>query len=364
MNIQDYSDGSKTIDFKTIWNEAILKLGHSTIIVTGKTGVGKSTLINAVFSKDVAETGVGRPITQQINEYSLEHFPISIIDTKGLELDGFKSTKDELIEEITRRSKDPDPSKHINVCWYCIFDGLNRIEPAEIDCLKELSKFVRVIVVLTQSYFSDSTLYDTIKNDPELFQADIKIVKVVALEKANFKPYGLDKLVEITESLLPETQKSAFTAAQKIRIDLKAKKAHIIVGGAATTAGTIGAVPIPFADALALIPIQVGMLAGISATMGLDFSDGFLKTLIASTIGTTAATLSGKAIVTGLIKLIPIGGQIVGGLISGATAATLTTALGEAYIKVLEKMLSNNSEITPEKISEALREEWGENKQK
>lgn len=356
MNIQDNTNGLQSIDFKKIWKEAVLNLGHSTIIVTGKTGVGKSTLINAVFSKDVAETGVGKPITNEIKEYSLENFPISIIDTIGLELKRFKEIKKELFDEITRRRNDPDPTKHVNVCWYCINYGSGRIEPAEIEFLNELSNYVRIIVVLTQAYFSNTKFQQQVEDN--LYNTDIKIVKLVALENEGFKPYGLDKLVEITESLLPEAQKAAFAAAQKIRIDLKIKKAHLVVAGAVASATAAGAVPIPFSDAIVLVPIQVGMLAGISATMGLDFSDGFLKTLIASTLGTSTATLVGKAIVSGLFKLIPGFGSVVGGLISGATAASLTTALGEAYIKVLEKMLTNNSAITPEKVAEAMREEW------
>lgn len=34
------------------------------IVVAGKTGVGKSTLINSVFSEKVAKTGYGDPVTE------------------------------------------------------------------------------------------------------------------------------------------------------------------------------------------------------------------------------------------------------------------------------------------------------------
>ena len=44
----------------------------------------------------------------------------------------------------------------------------------------------------------------------------------------------------------------------------------------------------------------------------------------------------GRTIASNLLKLIPGVGTAVGGTISGATAGLLTTALGEAYIKILE----------------------------
>ena len=41
--------------------EKIKNLKNLNIIDAGKTGVGKSTLINAVFRDNLAETGMGKP---------------------------------------------------------------------------------------------------------------------------------------------------------------------------------------------------------------------------------------------------------------------------------------------------------------
>jgi predicted GTPase len=42
---------------------AFKELSTVTVLIAGRTGVGKSTLINAVFAGNMATTGQGRPIT-------------------------------------------------------------------------------------------------------------------------------------------------------------------------------------------------------------------------------------------------------------------------------------------------------------
>ena len=52
--------------------------------------------------------------------------------------------------------------------------------------------------------------------------------------------------------------------------------------------------------------------------------------------------------VSNLIKLIPGIGTLAGGTISGTTAGLLTTALGETYIKIMEKIY--NGEINQDTL--------------
>lgn len=107
---------------------------------------------------------------------------------------------------------------------------------------------------------------------------------------------------------------------------------------ATAVAGSFGEgfAPIPFSDAALLVPTQVGMIAGITVIFGLDINKSFLTSFVTATIGSAGATVLGKTIVSNLLKLIPGLGTVAGGLISGTTAGLLTTALGEAYIKIME----------------------------
>lgn len=46
------------------------------VMLAGRVGVGKSTLVNAIFGEQIAPTGVGRSITQSIQRYVQPHFGV------------------------------------------------------------------------------------------------------------------------------------------------------------------------------------------------------------------------------------------------------------------------------------------------
>jgi GTPase Era involved in 16S rRNA processing len=63
---------------------------HFNILILGKTGVGKSTLINGIFDfseNEGAKTGDGKPITQEFEEFTSENKKgLRFIDSKGIEM--------------------------------------------------------------------------------------------------------------------------------------------------------------------------------------------------------------------------------------------------------------------------------------
>ncbi len=78
------------------------------MLIAGRTGVGKSTLINSIFHGNMAVTGQGKPVTQTTRLISKEGIPLSIWDTRGLEMSDFKTTHDELMELVEKCAKETE----------------------------------------------------------------------------------------------------------------------------------------------------------------------------------------------------------------------------------------------------------------
>ena len=322
------------------------------VMILGKTGVGKSTLINNVFQQPLAEVGVGKPVTDCIRKYEKEDFPLAVYDTPGMELSGVNAV-DKLLSEIKQVVKlgidSGDIQKAIHCVWYCVSATSHRFEEAEKQLIDRFvaetkSYNIPVILVLTQSF----SKRDAQNLKSEIEKENLDVAQIVPVLAADYdiddeyvaRAYGLDRLITVTNSVIPEALKKTLAAVQKANLQVKNNSAHAVVASSAALAAATGAIPIPLADAAVLVPEQIGMLAGITAIYGLSLEKSTMMAVISATIGTTGTTVLGRAIVANLVKLIPGAGSIVGAAISGSTAAALTAALGEAYIGVMNAVYS------------------------
>src|SRR5712671_3121247 len=98
---------------KKALDEALRERGHVNVLVAGRTGVGKSTLVNAVFQGEVATTGQGRPVTANTREIVKEGVPLSIFDTRGLEMADYAASLKALRSFVAERQQEGDANRHI-----------------------------------------------------------------------------------------------------------------------------------------------------------------------------------------------------------------------------------------------------------
>lgn len=203
------------------------KLPPANIVVAGITGTGKSTLINAIFGADLAATGKGMPVTEQINEYQNTDIPIHIWDTVGLEIDSDKTKKsiNSIRQTIADKAELTDQFDRVHAIWYCINSGSNRYQGAELEFIKNLHSIgVPFIIVLTQC-IGDQEEINQFENqihemNKTMGMSDIDVVQVCAmpfkLRGFTIDAFGLDTLVDKTLEKLPDFIKSGFIAAQRV----------------------------------------------------------------------------------------------------------------------------------------------------
>ena len=348
------------------------------ILIVGKTGAGKSTLINSVFRAEMAETGIGRPVTQHLKKISKEGIPVNLYDTKGLELSETVQAeiKKEILDEIDKCNnlcmKNDSKSELIHACWYCIDGSVRRCEETDIEWINDIALKVPVIVVVTKG-FPKKDAREFKKRIENLNLNCSSIVPVLA-EKYEERDeededdqvvvipsYGLDKLVDVTLDVLPEGVRKAFNNAQKVSLDKKVSAARRWLTGYAATTGAIGASPIPFSDAPLLVGAQLSMLAHITAIFGLPIEKAVLTAIISSVAGVSGTTIGGKTLVSNLLKFIPGVGSVAGGAISASVASMMTIALGLAYISVLKYIVeeeNKGNEVSTEAIKEKMKEAY------
>ncbi|GAA7342918.1 YcjF family protein [Helicobacter pylori] len=157
---------------------------------------------------------------------------------------------------------------------------------------------------------------------------------------------GLEQLVDETKKCLIDAQKNKqnhFLLIQKANIQAR-KQAMIdesktIIHIASGAAGGVGLIPIPFSDALAIAPIQAGMIYKMNDAFEMDLEKSVAASLITGLLGVTAVAQVGRTLVNGLLKFIPIVGSVAG----SATAVAITEGIGFAYLKVLEKCFNDET---------------------
>ena len=150
----------------------------------GKTGVGKSTIINAVFGQDLAKTGIGKPVTQHCHAYTIPGSAITIYDSKGLET-GRDNTAilDEIYNQVKTQNSSDNSKEYIHICWYCVLDDGNRLDENEIETIKNIRQLFPVIIVITQSAGGNKTnefIGEIMKN---FSGGSIDIIPIMAVPK-------------------------------------------------------------------------------------------------------------------------------------------------------------------------------------
>lgn len=335
--------------FEQRLSEAFAALGCFNLAVFGKTGVGKSTLVNAIFGRDVARTGVGSPVTRGLVYYRHPDGFLGVYDSEGFETgtagDAIVAGLRSLVADHRTKAVD----EQIHAAWYLVRWSDRRFERGQEQFVRELADLgLPVVIVLTQVPNRDGQVHPEAAEFARYIEGlDLPISPRgrVLLTNALADPFtgspvfGLQELLDTTYDVIPAAAEAALTAAQMLDVGRKKKAVAAIINQAVMVAAGVGATPIPFADAALLVPNQVTMIARITAAYGLPPSRSRALATAGSVVLTGGATMAGRYAVTSLLKFVP-GGAVAGSAISATVAGTLTKAVGHAWARVCEFALS------------------------
>ncbi len=277
------------------------------ILLMGATGVGKSSLINGLFGQEVAKAGVGKSLTQHLEKYVDEEKGLILWDTKGIEAKDYQNT----MESLKKEMEDLDEKRAIDVAYLCVKETSSRVEEREKELLnltKEWNIPTIVVFTNTQEKAGDAFVKEAQKiiNEEWGFKGFIRAyarVNSVAFSFRGMEVHveGLKELVDETKKCLIDAKKNKerhFLLIQKANIQAGKQamidKSKTIIHVASGAAGAVGLIPIPFSDALAIAPIQAGMIYKMNDAFGVKMEDSIAASLITGLLGVTAVAQVGE----------------------------------------------------------------------
>jgi uncharacterized protein (DUF697 family)/GTPase SAR1 family protein len=347
--VKDFASADVTRMYREEYAQALNSLGRFNLAIFGKTGTGKSTLVNAIFGQDVAATGTGRPVTTGLDYYVHPNGILGVYDSRGFETGEAGDRILKALEDIVSASRGGEASEQIHAAWYTVRWSDRRFEEHQGAFVRRLHDLgLPVLFVLTQV---------PCNAQGQIHEEALEFARYIAgqglplagegrvyLTNAKEDPFlgtvvfGLQELLDATFDTIPEVAVEALSAAQQLDWGRKRQAAKKIITASASSALATGATPIPFSDAAILVPLQIAMIARLTAAYGTTLPSAQLASLVGSLMLSSGATTAGRWMVSSLLRVVP-GGQPAAMVISGTVAASMTSAMGWAWVAVLEKYL-------------------------
>lgn len=314
------------------------KKDKPTVLLAGRTGVGKSSLVNAVFDHEAAQVGTGRPVTKHYTRYEGEL--MTIYDTQGWELG---EDKEKVFYEDTQKLLEQATGEDgIDIVWYMLDAPSSRFTDFDADLALNAFGGLGVLFILTKCDIAHSEQISALRQaiDDVDIPNCLGVVEVAASPqsmrgRAAPEAFGLQEVVTQTLKALPDAKKIVFSVAQNVDLKQKDAASKNLIRNHVTAAFMAGFMPIPFGDAALLVPIQIMLIAHLARVYNIDIRNApvWVSFIIEQVVATLGRGTAGR-----LLKMFPGAGIIMGGTITGSVAASFTAAIGFAFRTVFHEM--------------------------
>lgn len=303
------------------------------IAIVGPANVGKSTLYNNLIRSKTDQAEVGPlPGTTRINQEADAGF-FSIIDTPGADAVGD-------VGEIEKQHA-LDGAKQADFL-IIVFDAIQGVKKTEQELFEELAEFDKPFLVVLNKI-------DLVKRSEGRVIAkaastlNLEPSQIVATNAKDGK--NIEHVVMAIAKIDPET----ITALSRALPEFRWQLAWGAIVSAASAAGLIGAVPIPFVDFAPLVAVQGTMVLSIARIYQYEITLERAKELVV----TFGIGFLGRTLFQQLSKL----GGLPGYVLAAAIAASTTVVMGYASIVWFqkgEKLTSESLQRMTKDITEIL----------
>ena len=241
----------KEIESNINTSEFSEKLNHFNILILGRAGIGKTTLINSIleFEGTPNELLTGEGTSKTMGEpkgYTSEKVKgLRLWDSQGIDKEKYNIPKvvEDVKKLINEASINNDPDKFIHCIWYCI-SGY-RFEKSESESISELMNIyddntLPIIIVYTEAY--DEETYEKVCDEVKKVLNDkidknkikeINTIPIVAKKKeikvgkisTTIEKFGIKPLMDISVKKIILAVNSAcfFSFKNKLKKDYEKK---------------------------------------------------------------------------------------------------------------------------------------------
>lgn len=354
------------------------------ILLIGRTGFGKSSLINALMGRYVAEVNDVKSCTNNTNKYMYSvggSAPLEILDTRGISesisIDDAQSAEQQILNDVA--NFDPDIALFVlsstsrdgidddiefvknirKVCYQKnavelpIVVAINKVDnvtpsretvPFSADKLKNIEMIKRNIEAMfnkqelkVNATIPVSSCIDWMtKGGVEIRTAE-QLNTLTQEERANLTisfdgRYQINELMQALESSVENAEanlgiKMAFHFEQILK-----KIANNLVNIMSGIGGVVVGVSLPVQDFYVLVAIEALLVSLIMTLSGRDMSFDSAKEFIGSLTGAAGAGLALREIARFGIKFIPAAGNVISGGIAASGVKLIGNAAIEYYI--------------------------------